>query len=155
MKKLIQRSILFLILTIGLIWFWDSYRSSTFEAAIIQSISKNEMKVTNLNGRQRTIAVSLDLTKILEVNKKYIIYYDKRILDKPRLRANACLRMYKNDCLRIDINSNLLSEGFTWSGEHDSLSRASQPLIQLASWLVSHARRGSMSSFHDVALKQL
>jgi len=86
MKKLIQRSILFLILTIGLIWFWDSYRSSTFEAAIIQSISKNEMKVTNLNGRQRTIAVSLDLTKILEVNKKYIIYYDKRILDKPRLR---------------------------------------------------------------------
>ncbi|GAB6926306.1 hypothetical protein JCM10914A_02890 [Paenibacillus sp. JCM 10914] len=86
MKRLIQRSILFLIITIGLIWFWNSYRSSTFEAVIIQSISKNEMSVTNLSGSQRTIAVSLDLTKFLEVNKEYLIYYDKRILDKHRLR---------------------------------------------------------------------
>lgn len=71
------------------------------------------------------------------------------------MTANACLSMYKNDRLRIDSNSNLLSECFTWRGEYDSLSKASQPLIQLASWLVSHARRGSMSSFHDLSLKQL
>lgn len=86
MKKLIHRSILFLLISIGLIWLWNSYRSSTFEAATLQSISKNEIKVVNLSGRERTIAVSLDMTELLEVNKEYTIYYDKRILDKHRLR---------------------------------------------------------------------
>ncbi len=39
---------------------------------------------------------------------------------------------------------------FTWSGGHDSLSWQSQPLILLASWLETHARRGSMSSCNIV-----
>jgi len=86
MNRLIKRLILFLLLMIGLIWFWDSYRSSTIEAVIIESISKDEMNVTNLNGRERTIAVPLDITSFVEVNKEYTVSYDKRILDKYILR---------------------------------------------------------------------
>jgi len=71
---------------IGLIWFWDSYRSSTIEAVIVENISKNEMNVTNLNGRERTVAVPLDLTSFIKVNKQYTVSYDKRILDKYVLR---------------------------------------------------------------------
>lgn len=81
-----KRAFLFSLIIIGLIWFWDSYRSSTIEAVIVQSISKNEISVINLGDRERTIAVPLDLTKFLEVNKQYTISYDKRILDKHRLR---------------------------------------------------------------------
>lgn len=81
-----EKIILFLIIIIGLIWFWNSYRSSTFEAVIVHSISKNEMSVVNLGGQERTISVPLDLTKFLEVDKQYTISYDKRILDKYRLR---------------------------------------------------------------------
>lgn len=44
------------------------------------------MSVVNLGGQERTISVPLDLTKFLEVDKQYTISYDKRILDKYRLR---------------------------------------------------------------------
>lgn len=86
MKSLIQRLILVLIVIIGLFLFWDSYRSTTIEVVIVEKISKNEMSVINLSGRERTIVVPLDLTDIIEVNKRYTVSYDKRILDNFKLR---------------------------------------------------------------------
>lgn len=86
MKSLIQRLILVLIIIIGLFLFWDSYRSTTIEVVIVEKISKNEMSVINLSGRERTIVVPLDLTDIIEVNKRYTVSYDKRILDSYKLR---------------------------------------------------------------------
>lgn len=86
MKSLIQRLILVLIVIIGLFLFWDSYRSTTIEVVIVEKISKNKMSVINLSGRERTIVVPLDLTDIIEVNKRYTVSYDKRILDNFKLR---------------------------------------------------------------------
>ncbi|GIP18146.1 hypothetical protein J40TS1_37880 [Paenibacillus montaniterrae] len=86
MKSLIQRLILVLIVIIGLFLFWDSYRSTTIEVVFVEKISKNEMSVINLSGRERTIVVPLDLTDIIEVNKRYTVSYDKRILDNFKLR---------------------------------------------------------------------
>ena len=45
----------------------------------------------------------------------------------------------------LDASQELL-RNFIWSGGHDSLDWQSQLIKQLASWLGTHARRGSMSS---------
>lgn len=81
-----KRFTLLFIVIIVLIWFWYSYRSSTIEAVIVQNITKNEMRVVNFSGRETNIAVPLDLSKFLQVDKEYTISYDKRLFDKHRLR---------------------------------------------------------------------
>lgn len=75
-----------LLIIVALFMFWNSYRSSTIEAVIIQKVSRNEITVVNLNNRERTIKLPIDISKLLEENKEYIISYDKRLFDKHRLK---------------------------------------------------------------------
>jgi len=86
MRRLIQRSVLILLIAIGVIWFWNSYRSLTFEVVTVQNISQNEINIVNSGGRERTMSVPIDLRWLFEINQEYTVSYDKRILDKHRLR---------------------------------------------------------------------
>ncbi len=76
-----------LLLLLLLILLWDSFRTSIFEAVTVQKISENEMTVINFNNLERTIAVPMDMSKLIEENKEYTILYDKRVFDKYRLRS--------------------------------------------------------------------
>ncbi|WP_339184320.1 hypothetical protein [Paenibacillus sp. FSL R5-0701] len=79
--------IMSLLLLLILILLWDSFRTSIFEAVTVQKISENEMTVINFNNLERTIAVPMDMSKLIEENKEYTILYDKRVFDKYRLRS--------------------------------------------------------------------
>lgn len=79
--------IMSLLLLLLLILLWDSFRTSIFEAVTVQKISENEMTVINFNNHERTIAVPMDMSKLIEENKEYTILYDKRVFDKYRLRS--------------------------------------------------------------------
>lgn len=79
--------IMSLLLLLLLILLWDSFRTSIFEAVTVQKISENEMTVINFNNLERTIAVPMDMSKLIEENKEYTVLYDKRIFDKYRLRS--------------------------------------------------------------------
>ncbi|MEK3921672.1 hypothetical protein [Paenibacillus sp. FSL K6-2393] len=79
--------IMSLLLLLILILLWNSFRTSIFEAVTVQKISENEMTVINFNNLERTIAVPMDMSKIIEENKEYTILYDKRVFDKYRLRS--------------------------------------------------------------------
>lgn len=76
-----------LLLLLILILLWNSFRTSIFEAVTVQKISENEMTVINFNNLERTIAVPMDMSKLIEENKEYTILYDKRVFDKYRLRS--------------------------------------------------------------------
>ncbi len=76
-----------LLLLLLLILLWNSFRTSIFEAVTVQKISENEMTVINFNNLERTIAVPMDMSKLIEENKEYTILYDKRVFDKYRLRS--------------------------------------------------------------------
>lgn len=76
-----------LLLLLILILLWNSFRTSVFEAVTVQKISENEMTVINFNNLERTIAVPMDMSKLIEENKEYTILYDKRVFDKYRLRS--------------------------------------------------------------------
>ncbi len=76
-----------LLLLLLLILLWDSFRTSIFEEVTVQKISENEMTVINFNNLERTIAVPMDMSKLIEENKEYTILYDKRVFDKYRLRS--------------------------------------------------------------------
>ncbi|MBP2244357.1 hypothetical protein NSQ20_13605 [Paenibacillus sp. FSL K6-1122] len=82
-KGLIRSLLLLLIL----ILLWNSFRTSIFEAVTVQKINENEMTVINFNNLERTIAVPMDMSKLIEENKEYTILYDKRVFDKYRLRS--------------------------------------------------------------------
>jgi len=79
--------IMSLLLLLLLILLWDSFRTSIFEAVTVQKISENKMTVINFNNLERTIAVPMDMSKLIEENKEYTILYDKRLFDKYRLRS--------------------------------------------------------------------
>lgn len=79
--------IMSLLLLLLLILLWNSFRTSIFEAVTVQKISENEMTVIDFNNRERTIAVPMDMSKLIEENKEYTILYDKRVFDKYRLRS--------------------------------------------------------------------
>ncbi|MEO2213695.1 hypothetical protein SAMN05428987_2606 [Paenibacillus sp. CF095] len=79
--------IMSLLLLLILILLWNSFRTSIFEAVTVQKISENEMTVINFNNLERTIAVPMDMSKLIEENKEYTILYDKRVFDKYRLRS--------------------------------------------------------------------
>lgn len=79
--------IMSLLLLLLLILLWDSFRTSIFEEVTVQKISENEMTVINFNNLERTIAVPMDMSKLIEENKEYTILYDKRVFDKYRLRS--------------------------------------------------------------------
>jgi len=76
-----------LLLLLLLILLWNSFRTSIFEAVTVQKINENEMTVINFNNLERTIAVPMDMSKLIEENKEYTILYDKRVFDKYRLRS--------------------------------------------------------------------
>lgn len=69
-----------------LFMLWNSYRTSTAEIVTILRVSKDEITVRNMSDRERTIHISLDLSGLLAVDKEYFVQYDKRLLDKYRLR---------------------------------------------------------------------
>lgn len=69
-----------------LFMFWNSYSASTMEAVTIQKVSENNITVVNLNNRVRTIILAVDISNLLEVNKEYIISYEKKLFDKHRLK---------------------------------------------------------------------
>lgn len=71
---------------LALVWFWNEYRSSTVEVVTIKSINEKEMTVMNLSNRERVVAVPLDLSRLIDLESQYTIVYDKRLLDKHRLR---------------------------------------------------------------------
>ncbi|MET3830030.1 hypothetical protein ABIC86_001490 [Paenibacillus sp. DS2363] len=79
--------IMSLLLLLILILLWNSFRTSIFEAVTVQKINENEMTVINFNNLERTIAVPMDMSKLIEENKEYTILYDKRVFDKYRLRS--------------------------------------------------------------------
>ncbi|GIP49380.1 hypothetical protein J53TS2_29710 [Paenibacillus sp. J53TS2] len=56
------------------------------EAVTIQKVSENNITVVNLNNRVRTIILAVDISNLLEVNKEYIISYEKKLFDKHRLK---------------------------------------------------------------------
>lgn len=87
MKRTFRRFVLLIILFILLVWFWDSYRTTTYEVATIRMISENEMTIKNVSDEERTIVVPVDMTHLVEINKEYTILYDKRLFDKYRLRG--------------------------------------------------------------------
>jgi len=75
-----------LLVILVLFMFWNSYSASTMEAVTIQKVSKNNITVVNLNNRVRTIILPVDISNLLEVNKEYIISYEKKLFDKHRLK---------------------------------------------------------------------
>ncbi len=66
--------------------FWNSYSTSTIEAVTIQNVSKNEITVVNLSNRVRTVILPIDISKLLEEDKEYIISYETKLFDKHRLK---------------------------------------------------------------------
>lgn len=85
MKSYKNCGIVFLII-VALFMFWNSYSSSTFEAVTIRNVSKNEITVVNLSNRVRTVLLPVDISKLIEENKEYIISYEKKLFDKHRLK---------------------------------------------------------------------
>lgn len=75
-----------ILVILVLFMFWNSYSASTMEAVTIQKVSKNNITVVNLNNRVRTIILPVDISNLLEVNKEYIISYEKKLFDKHRLK---------------------------------------------------------------------
>lgn len=75
-----------LLVILVLFMFWNSYSASTMEAVTIQKVSENNITVVNLNNRVRTIILAVDISNLLEVNKEYIISYEKKLFDKHRLK---------------------------------------------------------------------
>ena len=82
-----KKSIAFIIIVMFLYWFWNSYTASTFELAKVIKVSENEITVVNLGNRVRTIKIPIDISKLIETDKDYIISYDKKTWDKWRLKS--------------------------------------------------------------------
>lgn len=74
------------MLIVVLFMFWNSYSTSTIEAVTIQNVSKNEITVVNLSNRVRTVILPIDISKLLEEDKEYIISYETKLFDKHRLK---------------------------------------------------------------------
>lgn len=71
------------------------------------------------------------------------------------MSGNTNLTMYKNDCLKLYKSSYCFSVTLHGEAGMIALVRRSQLLILLAFWLVSHDRRGSMSSYYDPLLNNI
>lgn len=46
----------------------------------------NEITVENLSNRVRTVILPIDISKLLEEDKEYIISYETKLFDKHRLK---------------------------------------------------------------------
>ncbi len=89
MIKEYRRIIFLFFMVVVLLIFWNSFRSSTYEVVTVQNVSENKITVINQSNRVRTIRISIDITKLVEENNEYTVFYDKRIFDTYRLRSIA------------------------------------------------------------------
>ncbi|MBP3965134.1 hypothetical protein [Paenibacillus lignilyticus] len=83
----IRKLIVLVAVVVLLIVCWNSYASSTYELATVKQVGEDEITVVNLGNRERTIAVPVDISKLIEIDKDYIISYEKRLWDKYRLKS--------------------------------------------------------------------
>ncbi|SFS75096.1 hypothetical protein SAMN05428962_2630 [Paenibacillus sp. BC26] len=83
----IRKLIVLVALVVLFITCWNAYGSSTYELATVKQVGEDEITVVNLGNRERTITVPLDISRLIEIDKDYIISYEKRFGDKYRLKS--------------------------------------------------------------------
>ncbi len=69
------------------LFVWYSHTMTTFEYATIIHADTDSITLQNEGGRKTTVSTSLDLSKIIEIENKYWVTYERKRWKNPQLLA--------------------------------------------------------------------